>query len=242
MKNILIIVLLYVAPPWVAGVIFFIGLVSYYLLSTNNKPNTLHWSSELAKKRYPDLIREFGKPSILIKRPGGMAIWSGDKLLQSPYTELVLKDEAIPHCCPSPHYDFLTSAICVDIDKQEQLTAVLSLSKSIWYDQLTHKLYARCHFMGANVATLELATRMLLMDPDLLEAYYKDTEQVQKDYAANIMSTIKSMDPFELNFDNYIRLREQLKLNMSQLMFTPSQECITTECDNTLQYIGKIVG
>lgn len=119
------------------------------------------WTHPQPSEELSRVISEFGTPGILDTSPGGMGRWSGDLLRGTPFTEIVLKDEAIPHCCPAPHLDYLYGSVCVDIPSDVQ-SAMLDVSKSVWYDRLTHTLTARCHFMGAVVATLLLVTRMAL--------------------------------------------------------------------------------
>lgn len=123
----------------------------------------LEWKNNKPIQRYRDLVDEFGNPNILNK---SMAIWNKDV---GPYNEIILKDEEIPHCCPKPHYDFLYSSISVKMNPLQKLV-ILAISKSVWYDELKQELWARCHFMGANVATLVLATRILDLSPEDLDA------------------------------------------------------------------------
>ena len=121
----------------------------------------LNWIYEGPSNELPRVISEFGTPRILDTNPGGMAIWTKEQLVGTPYTEIVLKDEEIPHESPIFHYDYLTAGICVDLTPEIQ-AAMLPITKSVWYDRLTKTLYARCHYQSANVATLLLVTRMAL--------------------------------------------------------------------------------
>jgi hypothetical protein len=121
----------------------------------------LNWIYEGPSTELPRVISEFGTPRILDTNPGGMAIWTKEQLVGTPYTEIVLKDEEIPHEKPMFHYDYLTAGICVDLPPEIQ-AAMLPVTDSVWYDRLTHTLYARCHYMEAVVATLLLVTRMAL--------------------------------------------------------------------------------
>jgi hypothetical protein len=119
------------------------------------------WMHQEPSAELPKVIAEFGTPGILDTSPGGLGRWGPNLLLGTPFTEIVLKDEVIPHCCPMPHLDYLYGSVCVDIPSDIQ-NSMLKISKSVWYDRLTHTLTARCHFMGAIVATLLLVTRMAL--------------------------------------------------------------------------------
>ena len=129
----------------------------------------LYWANPKPAARLGEVIAEFGTPNILDTSPGGMARWAGNVLAGTPYSEILLKDEQIPHCCPMPHDDYLYASVCVDLAPEVQM-AMLAITKSVWYDRLTHTLTARCHFMGPNVATLLLVTRMQLGSVSLSEA------------------------------------------------------------------------
>ena len=187
------------------------------------------------KNRYPDVVNEFGLPDILDAAPHGLAIWRADSLKGTPWKSIVIKDEQIPHCCPAEHYDFLSSAVCVDIDDPLLLAIVLSISKSIWYDQLKHLLFVRCHFMGANVATAVLATRVLLgnlNDPTTspskkpLDTYWSDPNEIQTLYHNLVMES--------KNKNNYKKLNDELKKNLTKLSCTQAKKCVKVGCDTTL--------
>ncbi len=124
------------------------------------KPN---WKDK-PKNRYPDLVAEFGSPDILDPAPGGFAMWRKATLAKkgSPFDNVTIVDEAVPHCWPAPHYDFVKASICLELNSSQSLNLliILSLSKSIWYDQLKNQLWVRCDFMGANVATALLAAQI----------------------------------------------------------------------------------
>ncbi len=126
------------------------------------KPN---WKDK-PKNRYPDLVAEFGNPDILDPAPGGFAMWRKATLAKkgSPFDNVTIVDEAVPHCWPAPHYDFVKASICLELNSSQslELLVILSLSKSIWYDQLKNQLWVRCDNMGANVATALLATMIAL--------------------------------------------------------------------------------
>lgn len=121
----------------------------------------LYWTNSQPSARLPDVIAEFGTPNIIDTSPGGLARWGPKVLHGTPYTEIIVKDEEIPHDSPMPHVDYLYSSVCVDLTPRVQL-AMMSITKSVWYDRLTHVLTARCHYMGANVATILLVTRLAL--------------------------------------------------------------------------------
>ncbi len=133
--------------------------------------------------RFPDIIEEFGPPSVLDKEAGGFALWDKTDLEDegSCFEQIILKDELIPHSVPAPHTDFLYATYKLDIPK-EMRCEVLKLSDSLFYDPLKTELIARCHFMGAVVSTLWLAVMMVK------EAW--TLEEAKNLYGPTINSTI----------------------------------------------------
>lgn len=175
-----------------------------------NSTGVSNFVHQLPKERYPDLIKEFGYPTYIVNRPNGVAIWKDKDF----YTKIMLKDESIQHNKPKPHCDFLYSTINVYIPFSI-LMDVLRLSESIFYDQLKKELTARCHFMGANVATLYLAM-MITNDPSNAQKY-------RSMYGDTIMST---MEP-----ENYKKLERLLKTMVidNQIKFRnemPNKNCM----------------
>ena len=128
----------------------------------NNSDDVSNWSDiklkndhPNAKQVYLDLKHLYGKPEILINVKGGIAIWTKKELEAKGdflHDEIVLRDEAVEHCVPAKHYDFLTSYIKVFIPKDKFLD-VTSVSGSVTYDGLKKLLSARCGSLEANYAT-----------------------------------------------------------------------------------------
>ncbi len=111
------------------------------------------FAKRLPKERYPDLVAEFGEPDDYAK---GIIYWYNKKGL---YNSIILKDEEILHCKPAKHYDFLYSTISVYLPR-DVVCEVIKISKSIYYDQLKRELTVRCHFTGANIATIYIALKV----------------------------------------------------------------------------------
>lgn len=153
-----------------------VTLLTLMLLKQRSVSRFVHL---LPKERYDDLVKEFGEPSILVNEAGGLAIWYHPAF----YTQIVLKDESIEHDKPKPHCDFLYATVNVVVPF-ELVPLLLQISDSINYDNLKKELTARCHFMGANVATLWLAMRTL-QDP-------ANAAEYRSSYGPTIMAT---MDP-----------------------------------------------
>ncbi len=146
----------------VLGLVIVLGAFVYFM-SNGQRPGATapNWLP-LPAERYASLVRAYGEPTVADMRSGGMAWWRGEALQESVFTDIRVEDVEIPHCCPSPHMDFLSAAVCIDLDTPSQVISALGISQSVWYDQLQRKLWARCHAMSANVATLLLATVLAL--------------------------------------------------------------------------------
>jgi len=178
--------------------LFFIAIIfiSIFVCINLSNKNVDEFENILPKERYKDVINEFGNPDILINQPGGMAIWKKKDFFE----EIILKDESIPHQKPKPHCDFLYAKINVYIPSK-YILKILSLSESITYDKLKKELTARCHFMGANIATLYLALA-IAKDPNNFEFY-------KSQYGSIINKTTNK----KLYRNIYDELRKLIKLN-----------------------------
>ena len=203
----------------IIGIFFLMFALKYYM---NGRTPGSNWRPA-PSERYADVLREFGQPTVKDLRKNGMAVWVNPR--NTPFCLVEIRDQEIPHSCPAPHVDFLTAGVRVDIQDPAALIAVLSISKSVWYDQLSRTLYARCHFMGANVATLALATRFLVMHMQgSLQAAYRDPAAVQAAYKSMVMA---SQNP-----TSYATLTQELWGNLAALPFGHQTEV----CANTLDY------
>ena len=182
----------------------------------------LFWGYPKPSARLQEVIAEFGTPSILDTSPGGMGVWKQNLLAGTPYTEIVIRDEEVKHCCPMVHYDYLYATVCVDLSPEVQ-AAMLPITKSVWYDRLTHRLTARCHFMGPNVATLLLVTQMQLGQVPLQSA--------PSLYGGLVMS---SSDP-----GMYLSMTAQLISNLAALGGCPSTnvDCNSVTCPKSTQEV-----
>ena len=164
---------------WIFIILLFVIAIGWWWLYNRNNIN--NFVNELPKERYPDLVKEFGEPDNTEK---GTIYWYNKKGL---YNRVVLKDEAIQHCSPTKHYDFLYSTIPVYLPLST-VCQVLSISKSIYYDQLKRELTVRCHFTGANIATiylaLKVATGQLTVDNIKALDSYKQTIMATMDNSA----------------------------------------------------------
>ena len=105
------------------------------------------------------LIAKYGQPSSIDPSPGGMVVWKKDRLMNTCFDRIELHDEAIPHCKPMDHVDFLYFFVNYDV-APSRFIEVTSLSGSVGYDKLKKMLWARCGSAEANIATLALATHI----------------------------------------------------------------------------------
>lgn len=154
-------------------VVIALTLLIYWWLCQNGTCDTsnVKWSAKSSKQlgeyspkdRMDDVVKEFGNPDTCDANAGGGATWYKYSLQKKgkPYEMIVMLDEAIPHYKPTPHADFLYTWVKMKIDKKSIRDQVLGLSDSVSYDQLKQVLQVRCHFMGANKATIVLAIKIV---------------------------------------------------------------------------------
>jgi hypothetical protein len=137
----------------------------------------LDWSHKPAQARANQLAKVLGEPFRYNSSPGGVAIWKYvDPFFQQAngyeepamnpamkptdvYAQLMIKDEAIPHLVPVPHNDWFYAYIYIDIPT-DKVADVSALTESVGYDTMKKELYARCHFMPANLVSLYLAKQI----------------------------------------------------------------------------------
>ncbi len=161
--------------------------------------------------RLKDVINEFGQPDFLDPRPKGMAVWTEETLKQRGkiWQSILLIDEAWIHNSPAPHYDFLYTCYRHEVPK-DKVCDVIGVSDSIKYDKLKHELTARCHFMGADIATLALAVKVSNGEMSLNEAI--------KNYGPYIMSTMPGMLGYDKNsaqkFIDFLSQNKEYNMNM----------------------------
>jgi hypothetical protein len=134
-----------------------LGLSNIYCGNgTCEKGAIYNFEHKLPARRYNDLVREFGEPTVLADEPNGFAIWKSPDYFQ----EVILRDESIKHAHPKPHCDFLYATIRVHIP-DDLISQVMSITPTLSYDKLKQELTSRCSFMGANVVALHLALKVL---------------------------------------------------------------------------------
>jgi len=184
-----------------------VALLIYFLFSFSGGIN--NFMHQLPKQRFSDVVAEFGHPTFVVNQPGGVAVWKPAGI----YTKVMLKDESIEHKKPKAHCDFLYASVNVHIP-DSSLMDVLMLSESVTYDRLKKQLTARCHFMGANVATLLLAMK-ILKNPGL-------TSQLHNQYGETIMNSMNQQ-----NYKNMTRELGTLVIENQQTFknMMPNTQC-----------------
>lgn len=141
-------------------------------------------------KRYTDVVKEFGQPDIIDRSSGGVAVWKKSTLTYRGHCwdRVEIHDEQIPHDDPAPHVDFLYTWCKIDVP-EDKISSILSISDSVTYDPLKKLVRARCHFHGANVATLLLVKRVVTGEMSIKEARNK--------YGDFIFSTVESSPKYD---------------------------------------------
>jgi hypothetical protein len=112
------------------------------------------WINRIAANYLPMLIAKYGQPSSIDPSPGGQIVWKPDRLLNTSFDHIVLKDEALKH---GDHADFVYHYINYHVPA-DKLQEILALSKTMGYDQLKKQLWSVGKSDEYNIATLALAT------------------------------------------------------------------------------------
>lgn len=133
----------------------------------------LEWKNKAAISRANQIFKVLGEGNYIDKKKGGFIIWKNvdpffrqanvyPEDVKSPnvYSKLVIKDEEIPHLIPSPHTDWFYAYMYLDIPSL-LINNVLALTESIGYDTMSREVYARCHFMPANLTSLYLIKQIV---------------------------------------------------------------------------------
>ncbi len=153
-----------------------IGIVIFLIILLFCFYNRIQWINQQPKKRLGEISAKYGKPTAISKSPEGMAYWHKPS---GCYQWLLIKDEDIHH---GNHSDFFYTAVKIDIPLYKLLD-VLSISQSMYYDRLQKHLVARCHFEGANIASLLLGVKVV---NGLLTLEQIQSEELYKQYMTNV--------------------------------------------------------
>jgi hypothetical protein len=118
------------------------------------------WINRTAAEYVSVVALRFGYPSAIDPTPKGLAIWKSIKLSNSCIDRIEVRDEAIAHAQPIRHFDFVYVFVNLPRSFVTRISAVLSLSTSLGYDQVKRQLWARCNTVEGAIATLALASHI----------------------------------------------------------------------------------
>lgn len=174
-----------------------------------------NWIHDRPRKYLKQAKKLFGTPDFVANKPNGMALWkmSGNSL----FAEHLLRDEDVSHCVPAKHHDFFYTSIKMYVPPSKLLD-VLSLSGSVNYDGLKKLITARCGGIGANIATLYLASKIANGEYDIQYVKKKGL------YASHIRGEEKSYDDMKkelgrMKRKNHKKYSRQLDLPRYALAF-----------------------
>lgn len=152
-----------------------------------NKPNTL-----IPQKTLKNVIEIFGSPSCIDRNKGGSAVWKQSDLKTTKFVRAEIIDEMIPHSKPTPHYDFFTTWIPMNISKDRE-KHLHEISESIGYDPLKKWFYARCNDLRPNVVSTWIVKKYASGEYTL--------ERAKSEYGSRIIELMK--DKNGINGDLY---------------------------------------
>lgn len=113
----------------------------------------------LARKSAASMRRQFGEPDSLTRTSW---IWYDRNAGGIRWEEIELRDEAVPHAHPGPHFDFLYSTTRLEIpDVVWKEIAGNPRFDSVQYDPLKGRVTVRCAFMTKNVWTYKKLKKMV---------------------------------------------------------------------------------
>lgn len=118
------------------------------------------WINRSAAEYISVVALRFGYPSAIDPTPGGLAIWKSIKLANSCIDRIEVRDEAIAHINPMRHFDFVYAFVNLPLSFVNNISAVMSLSGTLGYDQIKRQLWARCNTVEGAIATLALASHI----------------------------------------------------------------------------------
>ena len=193
----------------------------------------LKWENKTAIKMHTNMIKMFGNPVGVISKVGGLSLWNEKVMKNSKvfgmkniFVEHIVRDEKITHLCPKKHTDFFYSFIRIDISPNS-LKDVIMLSGSVGYDPLKKMLYARCAGLAPNIATLKVATDIILNKNvevllpsdtngagvgNLKKYKYKNLSDIQKKfiYGKTITRCVKDSDFLIETYEKLIKNVEKI--------------------------------
>jgi hypothetical protein len=179
--------------------------------------NKLDWNNAESLREYIKLVNELGPPSVKSTKANGIAIWIKEDLSRkifygssNCFDEIMLRDEAIEHHNPVPHFDCLYVSIKVPIPKNK-LALIDSVSLAT-YDRMKNYLTVRCSNIKSCILILYVITKLILGEIKEKEAlnYHKmlvnDIQnpnliiQIYGDLVNNKMTLESMIKPDDINY------------------------------------------
>lgn len=167
----------------------------------------LDWHNKDAAIYVKKLISQYGMPSSVDPSSGGIAIWKKDKLMNTPFDRIEVRDESIPQAYPFPHHAFVYLFVNYDVAPSKFLE-VTSISGSVSYDPLKKQLRARCGNIEACIATLALCSQI---GEGHISLNYAQSNELYPQYI------LGSQDPEQIT-----RLHDLLAYNLKHQQGTPN--------------------
>lgn len=203
--------------------ILFVSITMYWTVKWPN------WKTAPAQG-LSDVIKELGPPSTANYGSKGMAVWDSKRLDGEPWKRLIIRDEEIPNCCPTPSKDFLYVSLCLDLDNALVESMVLSVNEGIWYDSGKNRLWIRSDSLRSAVATALFVT-MSLLDisasdsfSDIYDSFWQNYDQIQSDYAKLVKTVQESTD------DDYQNYKTALQAALDELGCPSLSDCDDADC------------
>lgn len=119
----------------------------------------LNWNNQDAAAYLSLLVFKYGKPSSVDTGRGGSVIWKKERLQNTVFDRIELRDESVPHCTPYSHSDFIYVYVNYDVPVSRFLD-VSSVSGGLSYDPLKKELRSRGGSMEENLVALALAIQI----------------------------------------------------------------------------------
>jgi len=160
--------------------------------------------------RFFETVEAYGKPTLLIPTPGGVAIW---KLKGPCFKEITIRDEVFYHPDPAPHVDFYETVVedsnTSTKKMSEKRSEVVQLSDSAYTDPLAQTSVARCHFEHANNVTHYLIALMHRNEINLSEAQELYGRLIMKGLKKTMGHPMEKKYPYKEGFGKKIKSQLQ---------------------------------
>ena len=131
-------------------IIFILITIIFLLLYVIYKKSESQWSRQ-TKHRLKILEHSLGDPRYTVPSKEGYAVW---KHVNKNISEVILYNEGLINKTPIEHINMITVGMKLSVNI-DNLFSILSLSKIIWYNQLTSILYVRSSSLLICLETLK---------------------------------------------------------------------------------------